>query len=162
MTYEPVHPTTPTALRYGNAILYPPAVPEPRMLPAEIPPGVQYVTLPDGSRTLTYIPQTLPTLVPPAPQRIPAWAKTTALLAPTVGGGIGTAGFGISYAAPGLIAMTEALWAAIALIAAGIPALLLLRAGRRPGKGAAPMQHITQHISASGMFGRATGTLNDR
>lgn len=72
------------------------------------------------------------------------------------------AGFGISYAAPGLIAMTEALWAAIALIAAGVIAPALLRTTRKAGNRSAPVQHITQNISASGMFGRASGTVNNR
>ncbi|MFE4634720.1 hypothetical protein ACFRJ1_15280 [Streptomyces sp. NPDC056773] len=129
---------------------------------AELPPGVEMVTLPNGYRTLAY---THPQAHEPAPvaQQVPAWAKTTALLAPTVGGGIAAAGFGISYAAPGLIAMTEALWAAIALLAAGTLAPLLVRAGRgATGRGAAPVQHVTQNITASGMFGRATGTINHR
>ncbi|MCX4800607.1 hypothetical protein OG594_02780 [Streptomyces sp. NBC_01214] len=133
------------------------------MLPAEIPPGVQYVTLPDGTRTLAYTHQAMPAVSPPAAQPVPAWAKTTALLAPTVGGGIGAAGIGISYAAPGLLAMAEALWALVALIAAGAALPLILRTGRGTrGRGAAPVQHITQHINASGMFGRATGTINNR
>ncbi|WSP95596.1 hypothetical protein OG332_17920 [Streptomyces sp. NBC_01233] len=133
---------------------------QPVMLPTELPPGIQLVTLPGGYRTLAYTQPASPE--PAAPQPIPAWAKTTALLAPTVGGGVAAAGFGISYAAPGLIAMTEALWAAIALIAAGVIAPALLRTTRRTGRGAAPVQHITQNITAPGMFGRATGTLNNR
>ncbi|MFE9842502.1 hypothetical protein [Streptomyces goshikiensis] len=153
MPHYPTRPTVSEPVRYGDAILYPPAVPEPHL-----PLGVQYVTLPDGTHTLAY---TQPTALAPATvaQPIPAWAKTTALLAPTLGGGIAAAGFGISYAAPGLIAMTDALWAAITLIAAGALAPLLLRAGRGPGRGNAPVQHITQHVTASGMFGRATGTI---
>ncbi|WP_327265280.1 hypothetical protein OG444_30875 [Streptomyces sp. NBC_01232] len=124
--------------------------------------GIQLVTLPNGTRTLAY---THPTPIEPAPAPapaagIPAWAKTTALLAPTLGGGIGAAGIGISYAAPGLIALTEALWALAALIAVGALAPLLLKATRGTGRGTAPVQHITQHISASGLFGRANGTLN--
>ncbi|MER6316296.1 hypothetical protein ABT237_21325 [Streptomyces sp. NPDC001581] len=131
------------------------------MLPAELPPGVEMVTLPGGYRTLAYTQPTATT--PAAAQPVPAWAKTTALLAPTLGGGIAAAGFGISYAAPGLIAMTEALWAAIALIAAGTLAPFLLRTGRgSSGRGAGPVQHVTQNISASGMFGRANGTINHR
>ncbi|MFD5415758.1 hypothetical protein [Streptomyces nojiriensis] len=160
--HEPTRTSTPQPARYGDPVLYPTAVQQPLMLPAELPPGVEMVTLPGGYRTLAY---TQPTAAAagPAVQPIPAWAKTTALLAPTIGGGIAAAGFGISYAAPGLIAMTEALWAAIALIAAGTLAPLLLRASRsRSGRGAGPVQHITQNISASGMFGRATGTLNQR
>ncbi|MER5727570.1 hypothetical protein ABT084_04300 [Streptomyces sp. NPDC002138] len=161
MPHHYAHPTTPAPVRYGDAILYPPAVPEPRLLPAEIPPGVQYVTLPDGTRTLAYTHPTGPAPVP-AVAPIPAWAKTTALLAPTLGAGITGAGYGIAYAAPGLIAMTHALWAAIALIATGAITPLLLRAAQGASRGAAPVQHVTQNISASGMFGRATGTINHR
>ncbi|MER7511555.1 hypothetical protein ABTX82_24840 [Streptomyces lavendulae] len=121
---------------------------------AEIPPGIQYVTLANGTRTLAYTPAPEP--LPARP--IPAWAKTTALLAPTVGGGIAAAGYGIAYAAPGLIAMTEALWATVALIAAGA-----LVAIARPRRGSnRPTTHITQNITATGLFGRAAGTLNNR
>ncbi|MFD7398961.1 hypothetical protein ACFV60_28475 [Streptomyces virginiae] len=154
MPYEPAHPTAPAPLRYRDAILYPPAVPEPRMLPAEIPPGVQYVTLPDGTRTLAYTTQPEPAAARP----VPTWAKTTALLAPTVGGGIAAASAGLAYAAPGLIALTEALWAAVALIAAGA-----VVAVARPRRGAdRPATHITQHVTATGLFGRANGTINHR
>lgn len=136
----------------------------PGMLPTEIPPGVQMVTLPGGIRTLAYT----PTQAPPAPtipvvQPIPTWAKTTALLTPTVGGGIAAAGIGLSYAAPGLIAMSQALWAAVALIAAaaiGVP--MLLRIGRTAAGAGKGSTHITQNITASGMFGKANGTINHR
>ncbi|MFE3937239.1 hypothetical protein ACFXPJ_26600 [Streptomyces goshikiensis] len=145
--------------------------PNPNHHMAPLPPtpptgsGISWVTLPDGTRTLAYTHPT-PTMAAPAtapPAAVPAWAKTTALLAPTIGGGVGAAGIGISYAAPGVLAMAEALWALIALIAAGTLAPLLLRTGRaRGGGGGAPVQHVTQHITASGMFGRASGTLNNR
>ncbi|MGW6723604.1 hypothetical protein [Streptomyces sp. NPDC054995] len=138
--------------------------PTPGMLPTEIPPGVQMVTLPGGVRTLAYT----PTQAPPAPaipvaQPIPVWAKTTALLTPTIGGGIAAAGIGLSYAAPGLIAMSQALWAAVALIAAatiGVP--MLLRIGRSAAAAGKGSTHITQNITASGMFGKANGTINHR
>ncbi|UQX04946.1 hypothetical protein [Streptomyces sp. RerS4] len=132
----------------------------------ELPPGVEVVTLPNGVRTLAYTHGPTPPTVEPEPARrvepIPRWARTTALLAPTVGGGIATAGFGISYAAPGILAMANALWAAVALIGAGAATPLLLRAARGTGRGAAPVQHVTQHITATGLFGRASGTLNNR
>ncbi|WTC00095.1 hypothetical protein OHA53_19795 [Streptomyces althioticus] len=134
----------------------------PAMLPEELPPGVQVVTLPGGIRTLAYTqPPTAPTApaAPPGAQPIPAWAKTTALLAPTVGLGIGAASVGLSYAAPGLIAMSHALWSAAALIVAAVVAVpVLLRSGRRA---TAPTQ-ITQNITATGLFGRASGTINHR
>ncbi|MFD9453728.1 hypothetical protein ACFWBC_11620 [Streptomyces sp. NPDC059985] len=161
MPHEPAvhHPTpitwTPT-----------PNHPAPTLLPA-LPTGtgIAWVTLPDGTRTLAYThpTPTEPAITPTPPAAVPTWAKTTALLAPTVGGGIGAAGIGISYAAPGVLAMAEALWALVALIAAGTVLPLLLRTGRgRCGKGGGPVQHITQNISASGLFGRATGTVNNR
>ncbi|MEW2417951.1 hypothetical protein AB0953_30195 [Streptomyces sp. NPDC046866] len=131
------------------------------LLPA-IPAGadIRLVTLPDGIRTLAY---THPTPTEPAPAPAPAggvpgWAKTAALLAPTVGGGIGAAGIGIAYAAPGLIAMADALWALVALIAAGAG---LACVGRTRGRATATT-HITQHVTATGLFGRATGTIHHR
>jgi hypothetical protein len=133
------------------------------MLPSEIPPGVQLVTLPGGIRTLAYTqppaapePQPVPVSAP-----IPTWAKTTALLTPTIGGGVAAAGIGLSYAAPGLIAMSQALWATVALIAAGAIAPLLLRARGRTGKTPAST-YITQNITATGLLGKATGTINNR
>ncbi|MFC9240901.1 hypothetical protein ACFTZK_31250 [Streptomyces decoyicus] len=132
----------------------------------EIPPGVQEVILPSGERALAY--STGPTNPPPAPaapalpvaQPIPAWAKTTALLAPTVGGGIGMAAVGLSTAAPGLIAMSHALWSAVALIATGSAAAAILIGRVRARITAAQRPHITQHITATGLFGRANGTIN--
>ncbi|MFJ8637933.1 hypothetical protein [Streptomyces sp. NPDC093610] len=134
----------------------------PAMLPHEIPPGVQMVTLPGGVRTLAYTSTQAPPAPPfPVAQPIPTWAKTTALLTPTIGGGVAAAGIGLSYAAPGLIAMSEALWAAVALIAAaaiGVP--MLLRLGRSAASTRQGTTHITQNITASGMFGKANGTIN--
>ncbi|MEU9605052.1 hypothetical protein [Streptomyces sp. NPDC048057] len=137
------------------------------MVPAELPPGVTIVTLPNGIRTLAYTHPTTPTndQTPPPVQPVPAWAKTTALLAPTVGTGIGTAGVGLSYAAPGLIAMTNALWSAAALIVAAVIAVpVITRTARRAtsGSGERTTTHITQNITANGLFGRANGTINNR
>ncbi|MFK0214945.1 hypothetical protein [Streptomyces sp. NPDC090298] len=158
-------PTTPNAYPYDR----PTVVRRPVILPAEIPPGVDWVTLPNGTRTLAYThPAALAPAAVPTAQPIPAWAKTAALLAPTVGGGIAAAGIGLSYAAPGLIAMSHALWSAAALIVAAVTAVpLLLRGARRAatrggGSGSGPATHITQNITATGLFGRANGTLNHR
>lgn len=161
------------ATRYGDPYYRPIPAPRPVILPAEIPPGVDWVTLPNGVRTLAYThPAPAPAPAVPAGQPIPAWAKTTALLAPTVGGGIAAAGIGLSYAAPGLIAMSHALWSAAALIVAAITAVpLLLRTARRAptgsgrrggGSGSGSTTHITQNITATGLFGRAHGTINHR
>ncbi|MEU4964977.1 hypothetical protein [Streptomyces smyrnaeus] len=135
----------------------PASVVRPPLAPAEIPPGVEVVTLPDGRRTLAYTQPTAPAAPATAPPSgVPGWAKTTALLAPTVGAGIGAGGFGLSYAAPGVIAMTDALWAAAALLATGCggAALLLSRWRNR-----APA-HVTQNITAHGFMSRAGGTIN--
>ncbi|CCA55764.1 hypothetical protein [Streptomyces venezuelae] len=154
------------ATRYGDLYYRPATVRQPVILPADIPPGVDWVTLPGGVRTLAY---TQPTPTPQIPvtaaQPIPAWAKTTALLAPTVGGGIAAAGIGLSYAAPGLIAMSHALWSAAALVVAAVIAVpVLLRTARRAVTGAdsggRSTTHITQNITATGLFGRANGTIN--
>ncbi|MGW6565031.1 hypothetical protein [Streptomyces sp. NPDC054975] len=144
----------------------PAAAARPVILPADIPPGVDWVTLPNGVRTLAYTHPAPPPQVPvTAPQPIPAWAKTTALLAPTVGGGIAAAGIGLSYAAPGLIAMSHALWSAAALVVAAVIAVpVLIRTARRAtgSRGTGGTTHITQNITATGLFGRANGTLNQR
>lgn len=150
-----MHPQTP----YEITTLPPqPTARHGGMLPHEIPPGVQLVTLPNGVRAFAYT-QTTPASAVSTPARtpIPTWAKTTALLAPTIGGGIAAAGVGLSYAAPGLIAMSHALWAAVAAGAVALPVLL----GTARRKTAAPTQ-ITQNITATGLFGKATGTINHR
>ncbi|MGW5274396.1 hypothetical protein ACWEQP_17770 [Streptomyces sp. NPDC004044] len=162
MHSETAYEITTQATRPADYPAYLPA-PEGRvMLPSEIPPGVQMVTLPGGIRTLAYTPYQAPPPPPvPTAQPIPAWAKTTALLTPTIGGGIAAAGIGLSYAAPGLIAMSQALWSAVALIAAaaiGVP--VLLRLGRAAAGTSTGITHITQNITASGMFGKANGTIN--
>ncbi|MCD2466793.1 hypothetical protein MBT42_24975 [Streptomyces sp. MBT42] len=158
--YE-ITPTTP----YSDPHHRPTTVQLPVILPSEIPPGVDWVTLPNGVRTLAYTQSTpTPTAPAAASQPIPAWAKTTALLAPTVGGGIAAAGIGLSYAAPGLIAMSQALWSAAALVVAAVIAVpVLLRTARRTtgsGGGSGSATHITQNITATGLFGRANGTIN--
>ncbi|MER6047556.1 hypothetical protein ABT168_08835 [Streptomyces sp. NPDC001793] len=144
--------------------------PHPTLPPQDIPPGVQEVILPSGERALAYStgPTTPPPAVPAAPvaQPIPAWAKSTALLAPTVGGGIAIAAVGLSAAAPGLIAVSHVLWSAVATIAAGgaVAAAVIGRIRARITAAQREMQrpHITQHITATGLFGRANGTINHR
>nr|WP_246151000.1 hypothetical protein [Streptomyces qinzhouensis] len=135
----------------------------PVILPAEIPPGVDWVTLPNGVLTLAYTHPAPPRPIPvTAQQPIPAWARTTALLAPTLGTGIGAAGVGLSYAAPGLIAMTHALWSAAALLVAAVIAVPVLARGTRrtSGGGGGTTTHIHQQITATGIFGKANGTIN--
>ncbi|MGW2013416.1 hypothetical protein [Streptomyces sp. NPDC001927] len=167
MHYETLYEST-TATRYGDPYYRPTVVQQPVILPAEIPPGVDWVTLPNGVRTLAYTQPPTPAAQPTSTaQPIPAWAKTTALLAPTVGGGLAAAGIGLSYAAPGLIAVSHALWSAAALVVAAVVAVPLLlrtvrRAGGSGGGGTGTTTHITQSITATGLFGRANGTINHR
>ncbi len=140
----------------------------PAMRAEEIPPGVQEVILPSGERALAYStgpaasPPPLHVPAPSVPQPIPAWAKSTALLAPTVGGGIAVAAVGLSVAAPGLVAVSHVLWSAVAAIATGgiVAAAVIGRVRARIT--AAQRPHITQHITATGLFGRANGTINHR
>ncbi|WP_328489599.1 hypothetical protein [Streptomyces zaomyceticus] len=166
MHSETPYEITPTT-RYDDPYYRPATARQPVMLPAEVPPGIDWVTLPNGVRTLAYT-HPAPTLsaLAAASQPIPAWVKTTALLAPTVGGGIAAAGIGLSYAAPGLIAMSQALWSAAALVVAAVIAVpVLLRTARRTtGSGGASgsTTYITQSITATGLFGRANGTSNHR
>jgi hypothetical protein len=155
---------------HPSTSLAPARADHPLMHAEEIPPGVQEVILPSGERALAY--STGPTATPatpvPAPpaapvaQPIPAWAKSTALLAPTVGGGIAIAAVGLSAAAPGLVAVSHVLWSAVAAIATGgvVAAVVIGRVRARIT--AAQRPHITQHITATGMFGRANGTINHR
>ncbi|PJN02440.1 hypothetical protein CG740_15480 [Streptomyces sp. CB01201] len=159
MPYDPAYEITTKAL-HPDPLAYQPMPARAVMLPQEIPPGVQLVTLPGGQRALAYVqpPAHTPPPAPAAAQPVPAWAKTTALLAPTVGFGIAAGGIGLSYAAPGLIAMSHALWAAGAFLVAaviGVPALI----GGARRRSAGPTQ-ITQNITATGLFGRANGTIN--
>ncbi|WP_338493360.1 hypothetical protein [Streptomyces sp. SJL17-4] len=160
----PEQPPGPTAVHYPvplhhSAVSAPLAAAPPTGLPA-----VQSIQLPDGRIITGYaLAPALPAPVP-AVRPVPAWAKTTALLAPTVGGGVAAAGIGLSYAAPGLIAMSHALWSAAALIVAAVTAVtVLIRTARRAtgnGGGSGSTTHITQNITATGLFGRANGTIN--
>ncbi|WP_411126259.1 hypothetical protein [Streptomyces sp. x-19] len=148
-----------------------PQHPHPTLPPQDIPPGVQEVILPSGERALVYStgPTTpTPPEAPAAPvaQPIPAWAKATALLAPTVGGGITITAVGLSAAAPGLVAVSHVLWSTVAALAAGGAAAVAVigRVRARITAAQREMQrpHITQHITATGFLGRANGTINHR
>ncbi|PJN40771.1 hypothetical protein CG747_10570 [Streptomyces sp. CB02959] len=146
----------------------PPTTQPPILAPHEIPPGVQEVILPSGERALAYstepasTPAPLPVPAPPAAQPIPTWAKSTALLAPTVGGGVAVAAVGLSAAAPGLEAASHVLWSTVAVIAAGGAAAAALIGRIKARATAAQRPHITQHITSTGLFGRANGTINHR
>ncbi|MEU1377705.1 hypothetical protein ABZ442_29245 [Streptomyces triculaminicus] len=137
------------------------------LIPAQpgLLPDVQTIQLPDGRLITGYA--LTPVQPEPAPvtvaRPVPAWAKTTALLAPTVGGGIAAAGYGLSVAAPGLIAAAHALWAAAALLVlVPLGAVAVLRAaGGRFREEHTETTQIVQ-VTATGLFGRANGTINNR
>ncbi|MFE6784156.1 hypothetical protein ACFVFF_18045 [Streptomyces sp. NPDC057680] len=159
---HPEQPSGPTPVHYPVPLHHPTASAPLATVPPTGLPAVQSVQLPDG-RIITGYALTPTTPAPaPAARPVPAWAKTTALLAPTVGGGVAAAGIGLSYAAPGLIAMSQALWSAAALIVAAVIAVpVLFRTARRAAaSGSGSTTHITQNITATGLFGRATGTIN--
>ncbi|MBO0652813.1 hypothetical protein J1792_08440 [Streptomyces triculaminicus] len=128
-------------------------------------PDVQTIQLPDGRLITGYaLTPVQPELAPvPVVRPVPSWAKTTALLAPTVGGGIAAAGYGLSAAAPGLIAAAHALWAAAALLVlVPLGAVAILRAVcGRPREEHTETTQIVQ-VTATGLFGRANGTINNR
>lgn len=130
------------------------------------PPGA--LTLQQAALLLALSQQHTP-VAPPAPveTRISGKAKDIALITAGGGAGLGAATTGIGYGS-GLIAsasgglMTAAL--ALAITTGSIGALLLmLRTTRKtttePDENASqqPVQHITQNITAHGMFGRASG-----
>ena len=54
MPYEPTLQSPTPATPREDRTLYPTTIQQPAMLPTEIPPGVDWVTLPNGVRTLAY------------------------------------------------------------------------------------------------------------
>ncbi|ARQ69973.1 hypothetical protein [Streptomyces marincola] len=105
--------------------------------------------------------------------RVSGRAKDVALMAAAGGTGLGAATAGIGYGS-GLIASASGglMTAALALaIATGTltGAAWLLRAALKTnrtdtagGDEQQPTTHITQHVTATGLFGRANGTINHR
>ncbi|MFJ5679526.1 hypothetical protein [Streptomyces sp. NPDC093097] len=134
--------------------------------PAEIEAIWRHIRAQQPTVQPTQVPQSAPepgrTDAPPAAQPIPAWAKTTALLAPTVGGGIAITAAGLSAAAPGLVAVSHVLWSTVAALAAGGAAAAALIGRIKARSTAAHRPHITQHITSTGLFGRVNGTINHR
>ncbi|MEU2073973.1 hypothetical protein [Streptomyces sp. NPDC013489] len=163
MTYPEQSPV-PTAVHYPVPLHHPTASAPLTPAPSVGLPAVQSVQLPDGHIISGYALTPTASAPTPAIRPVPAWAKTTALLVPTVGGGVAAAGIGLSYAAPGLIAMSQALWSAAALIVAAVIAVpVLVRTARRAtgnGGRSGSTTHITQNITATGLFGRATGSIS--
>ncbi|RKN43105.1 hypothetical protein [Streptomyces hoynatensis] len=105
-----------------------------------------------------------------ADARMSGRAKDTALMVAAGGTGLGAASAGVGVGA-GLIAsasgglMTAAVALAIASGSVGAAAMLLRTAFRRRLAEAAeqePTTHITQNITATGLFGKANGTIHHR
>ncbi|UED85295.1 hypothetical protein [Streptomyces profundus] len=119
------------------------------------------------------VPTTAPAAPAPTETRMSGRAKDTALMVAAGGTGIGAAGAGIGYGS-GLIATASGglMTAAIALaIATGsiTAAVALIRttcktstAGEARESEQRATTHITQNISATGLFGKANGTINNR
>jgi hypothetical protein len=145
--------------------------------------------LPNGEVTAAYVdPSQLAALMAaayagqPAPAtdtRVSGRAKSVALVSVSGGVGIGAATTGIGYGA-GMVAansaglMTAAIATAIGAGSITLAALLLRYVfgglGRRLGASASTgsqptathVTHITQNVTATGPFGRANGTINNR
>ncbi|WP_049576203.1 hypothetical protein, partial [Streptomyces sp. SBT349] len=99
-------------------------------------------------------------------------AKSTALVAGAGGVGVGAATAGIGYGSELVAASSGGLMdaaQALAIIAGSIvgaawflTAALRRRPNPSPSETEQPTTHITQNITASGMFGKANGTINHR
>ncbi|MEY9876030.1 hypothetical protein ABH931_005537 [Streptacidiphilus sp. MAP12-33] len=107
-----------------------------------------------------------PPPAPPVETRVSGRAKGAALVAVAGGTGVGAAATGVGYAA-GLIAsagsglMTAAI--ALAIATGSIFALTLLLRGTLAPRGGrdSGTTYVTQNVTATGLFGRAHGTVNN-
>ncbi|WP_062209508.1 hypothetical protein [Streptomyces sp. NBRC 109706] len=123
--------------------------------------------------TTPAVPTPAPVAPTPTETRMSGRAKDTALVVAASGTGLGAAGAGIGYGS-GLIATASGglMTAAIALaIATGsiTAAIALIRTacktnttGKAREDKKRPTTHITQHVTATGLFGKANGTINNR
>ncbi|MFI0908200.1 hypothetical protein ACH4TE_32505 [Streptomyces sioyaensis] len=101
---------------------------------------------------------------PPAATAVPAWVWRYSALALSTGGAVGLAGWGIGQTAAWGPYLETALYT-LAVIAVGGAACAMAAAsllGKVIGAIRARIErpHITQHITATGLFGRANGTIN--
>jgi hypothetical protein len=144
-------PTTPAGL-------FPPGHPDgPPANPDTLPPGTTWGHTADGQRIPVYYDPPTPAPPPAAPQPIPAWAKTTALLMLTGSAAVGISAAGLAYAAESLDAIARGM-VALAVVAACIAAAVVaVAACFRRDRGPAQVTHITQHVTATGWLGRAHG-----
>ncbi|MFI1498212.1 hypothetical protein [Streptomyces platensis] len=103
---------------------------------------------------------------PPAAPAVPAWVWRYSALALSTGGAVGLAGWGIGQTAAWGPYLETALYT-LAVIAVGGAACAMAAAsllGKVIGAIRTRLErpHITQHITATGWFGRANGTINHR
>ncbi|REK87585.1 hypothetical protein DY245_26300 [Streptomyces inhibens] len=113
-------------------------------------------------------PPQVPDWARPAPvaPAVPAWVWRYSALALSTGAAIGLAGWGIGQTAA-WAPYLESLLYTLAVIAVGGAACVMAAAsflGKLIGAVRARLErpHITQHITATGWFGRANGTINHR
>ncbi|WP_405837809.1 hypothetical protein OG528_10370 [Streptomyces platensis] len=103
---------------------------------------------------------------PPAAPAVPAWVWRYSALALSTGGAVGLAGWGIGQTAAWGPYLETALYT-LAVIAVGgtacaMAAASLLGKVISATRARLDRPHITQHITATGWFGRAHGTINHR
>ncbi|MFF4649330.1 hypothetical protein [Streptomyces sp. NPDC001380] len=135
------------------------------ILPAALTP--EHLALLLATATPTPTPQPAPA---PVDTRVSGRAKGAALVAVSGGLGVGAATAGVGYGAGMIASASEGLMTASLALAlgsasiAGLTLFLRTAFGRSHGGGAGGQAgpHITQNITATGLFGRAHGTITHR
>jgi hypothetical protein len=135
----------------------------PYLSPVPIPGAVEAVT-PNGARVwllVSRIEPTGPAAAPEAPQSapVPAWAKTTALLALSLSGSSVLGAYALGLFAEGLAALVASLvlLAKFAFVLALVLGLVVVAAKRRAGGGSV-IAEATSTATARGPFAKATAT----
>ncbi|MER5969402.1 hypothetical protein ABT112_06625 [Streptomyces sp. NPDC002055] len=95
----------------------------------------------------------------PAAPAVPAWVWKYSALSLSTGGTLALTGWGIGQLAPALPHLETLLYAIAALGLALTVGIGWLRTTLTSHRHAAPTQ-ITQHVTATGLFGRAHGTIH--
>ncbi|MEW1616270.1 MULTISPECIES: hypothetical protein [unclassified Streptomyces] len=135
----------------------------PYLSPVPIPGAVEAVT-PNGARVwllVSKIEPTGPAAAPAAPQSapVPAWAKTTALLALSLSGSSVLGAYALGLFAEGLAALVASLvlLAKFAFVLALVLGLFVVVVKRRAGGGSVTAE-ATSTATARGLFAKATAT----
>ena len=133
--------------------------PTPTPAPAveQLPPGTAWGYTAAGQRVPVYLDPPTPTEPTPTAQPIPAWAKTTALLTFSTSAGIGIASMCLAYAADSLESIARGLAALAVIVSCIAAAVMVVAACFKRDRGPRQVTHITQHVTATGWFGRANG-----